>query len=86
MKIIKKITFVLFILVLLGFGAGIYVLKVVGNQEVGNKIVGFSVLVSVFIVVPLFLFVRLQGKKLKDYTLTKDNIERWREELDKRKN
>lgn len=86
MSVLKKIALLLFILVILGFLTGIYFIAVADNELVGNKFVGFSILVSVFILVPIFLYIRFKGKKLKDYTLTKDNIERWREELNKRQN
>lgn len=83
MKAIKIITGILFTLVLIAMGVGYYFLQFQENELVGNKIIGFSTLVLVFIVMPLFLYFRLQGKKLKDYTLTPDNIERWRKQLDK---
>ncbi|HLS30618.1 MAG TPA: hypothetical protein VK021_07155 [Flavobacteriaceae bacterium] len=82
MKIIKKITSILFILVLIGFGIGFYFLQFTEQELLGNRFVGFSVLIAVFIVVPLFLVIRLRGKKLKDYTLTQDNIKKWRKRLD----
>jgi len=82
MKIIKKINLILCILILLGLGVGLYILQFTDDTQLGNKFIGFSVLITVFILVPLFLFVRLRGKKLKDYTLTPENIKKWREKLD----
>lgn len=81
-KIIKKITLILFVLVLIGLSVGFYFLKFTEQELLGNRFIGFSILIAVFILVPLFLFIRLRGKKLKDYTLTPDNIKRWRKRLD----
>lgn len=77
MKILKKITLILFILIILGLITGIILLKFTSDNEiVANKIIGFSVLIAVFVVVPIFLYIRLKGKKLKDYTLTPENIKK----------
>lgn len=84
MKIIKIITAVLFFAVIIALGVGYYFVEFDENPNIGNKIIGFSVLVLVFIVIPFFLYIRLKGKKLKDYTLTPENIEKWRKEIDKR--
>lgn len=82
MKIIKRITLILFILVMTGLGVGFYFLKFTEQELLANKFIGFSILIAVFIMVPLFLVIRLRGKKLKDYTLTQDNIKKWRKRLD----
>ena len=83
MKILKKITFILFILIVLGLITGIIMLKFISDYEnIANKIIGFSILIAVFIVVPLFLYIRLKGKKLKDYTLTPENIKKWRDKME----
>lgn len=77
----NKLLTILFILFIFGLGTGIFVLKGLEDEILGNRIIGFSVVGGVFILMPLFLYKRLKGKKLKDYTLTKDNIDRWRDEL-----
>ena len=83
MKILKKITLILFILIILGLITGIILLKFTSDNEiVANKIIGFSVLIAVFVVVPIFLYIRLKGKKLKDYTLTPENIKKWRDKME----
>lgn len=84
MKVLKIVTAVLFFAVIVALGVGYYFVEFNENPAVGNKVIGFSVLVLVFIVIPLFLYFRLKGKKLKDYTLTPENIEKWRKEIDKR--
>ncbi len=52
--------------------------KSFGDSLLGNRIIGFTVLTSAFIFMPLFLVHRWKGKKLKDYTLSQDNIEKLR--------
>ena len=51
------------------------------KSEIGDKIIGFSVLIGVFIFMPLFLYDRWNGKKLKDYTLTEENIQKIKKKL-----
>jgi len=55
------------------------------KSEIGDKIIGFSVLIGVFIFMPLFLYNRWNGKKLKDYTLTKENIKKIKNNLRSKK-
>lgn len=82
-KVIKITNWVLTIAVLLGFATGIYLLNFTDNESVGTKFIGFSIMITIFILTPLFLYLRFKGKKLKDYTLTPENIEKWRNKLDK---
>lgn len=49
------------------------------NREIGDKIIGFSVLISAFLFLPLFLCHRWKGKRLQDYTLTEENLRKMRE-------
>ena len=56
---------------------GFYI-KTFENSNDGNKIVGFTVLTAAFIFMPIFLVHRWKGKKLKDYTLSKENLEKLR--------
>lgn len=64
-----------FILIAAGFALGVY-FKLYGDDLVGERIIGISVLASAFVLMPLFLAHRWKGKRLQDYTLTKENIER----------
>ena len=52
------------------------------KYEIGDKIIGFTVLIGVFIFMPLFLYDRWNGKKLKDYTLTEENIKKIKNQLE----
>jgi len=42
----------------------------------GEKITGISVLLLAFVLLPLFLYYRFRNKNLKDYMLTKENIDK----------
>jgi len=55
------------------------------NLEYSEKLIGFGVLGMFFIVFPLFSYHRWRGKDVKDYLLTKENLDKMRErEGDKR--
>ena len=56
---------------------GFYI-KTFENSNEGNKIIGLTVLTAAFIFMPIFLVHRWKGKKLKDYTLSKENLEKLR--------
>jgi len=61
---------------------GFYI-KTFENSNEGNKIIGFTVLTTAFIFMPIFLVHRWKGKKLKDYTLSKENLEKLRNSYQK---
>jgi hypothetical protein len=61
---------------------GFYI-KTFENSNDGNKIVGFTVLTAAFVFMPIFLVHRWKGKKLKDYTLSKENLEKLRNSYQK---
>jgi len=75
MKLIIKI---LAISILIAVGIGFYYRM---NDEIplGDTIIGIAVLASAFILMPIFLYVRWNGKKLSDYTLTKENMDKMRD-------
>ena len=78
MKIFLKFFFIIQIFsLIIGFYYKTYV-----KYEVGDKIIGFTVLIGVFIFMPLFLYDRWNGKKLKDYTLTEENIKKIKNQLE----
>lgn len=64
-----------FILIAAGFAVGIYY-NLYEDKIVGERIIGISVLASAFVLMPLFLAHRWKGKRLQDYTLTKENMDR----------
>ena len=78
MKIFLKFFFIIQVFSLI---VGFYY-KTYLKYEIGDKIIGFTVLIGVFIFMPLFLYDRWNGKKLKDYTLTEENIKKIKNQLE----
>ena len=74
---------ILFVTLLASLTTGYY-FKNSGDQELGNKIVGITVLAGAFLFMPVFLKQRWQGKKLDDYTLTQKNFDKMRSKQQKK--
>lgn len=74
---------ILFVTLLASLTTGYY-FKNSGDQELGNKIVGITVLAGAFLFMPVFLKQRWQGKKLEDYTLTQKNFDKMRSKQQKK--
>lgn len=74
----KSVIKIIFYLVLAALAVGMFY-HFEGDIKLSEKIIGVAVLVSVFILMPLFLVHRWRGKKLSDYTLTKENLDKMRE-------
>ena len=74
----KYILWICFIIMLGGFGVGFYIKIIETNPELGDKIIGLSVLFSTFIFMPLFLYHRWKGKNIEDYVLDKEKLEEMR--------
>ena len=70
---------VFFLLLLCSLAYGIYH-RTQLNFEIGERIIGFTVLCGAFIFMPLFLYHRWKGKQLKDYTLSEENLKKMRGE------
>lgn len=68
---------ILGILILIAIGVGFY-FRLTGAVLTGDRIIGISVLASAFILMPIFLYVRWKGKRLKDYTLSEENMKKMR--------
>lgn len=51
--------------------------------DYSNKLIGFGVVGLFIIVFPLFSYYRWKDKKLKDYMITKENLEKMRNHEDK---
>ena len=71
---------ILFVFFLISLSYGIYH-KSQLNFEEGERIIGFTVLGGAFIFLPLFLYHRWNGKRLRDYTLSEDNLKKMREKI-----
>lgn len=69
---------ILGISILIAIGVGFY-FRLTGDILTGDRIIGISVLVSAFILMPVFLYVRWKGKRLKDYTLSDENMKKMRD-------
>lgn len=74
MTIIK----ILAILIAIAIGVGFYY-RINDDLLTGDRIIGLAVLASAFILMPLFLYHRWKGKKLKDYTLSDENLKKMRD-------
>ncbi|APS37878.1 MULTISPECIES: hypothetical protein [Salegentibacter] len=69
---------ILGILILIAIGVGFYY-RTFEDVVLGDRIIGIAVLASAFILMPIFLYVRWKGKRLQDYTLTKENMDKMRD-------
>ena len=74
MKPIHIITLIAFIASITSIACGLIL-----DLEYSKKLVGFGVLGLFLIVFPLFSYYRWKGKDVKDYMLTKENLEKMRE-------
>ncbi|NQZ43049.1 MAG: hypothetical protein HRT65_01980 [Flavobacteriaceae bacterium] len=72
-----KLKYLIVLIVLASFGAIIYGFNLDESEvETANKCIGFGTIGLFFVAMPLFLFKESKGKKMKDYMLTKENIEK----------
>ncbi|REE16903.1 hypothetical protein DFQ09_105115 [Winogradskyella pacifica] len=74
MKPIKIITFILFLASFISIVCGLTL-----DLEYSEKLIGFGVLGLFFIVFPLFSYYRWKDKDIKEYMLTKENLDKMRE-------
>ncbi len=63
----NKILKTLFFLIILGLFIG-SIVSFKSTNPIGEKIIGFSVLIGAFIFLPLFLYCAYKDKNLNDYT------------------
>jgi len=64
----------LLIATIAGLCTGFYIKS--ENVATGQLIIGISIVVGFFILMPLFIYHRWKDKNVKDYMLTKENIEK----------
>lgn len=69
---------ILGICILIAIGVGFYY-READQMVLGDRIIGIAVLASSFILLPLFLYHRWKGKRLKDYTLSEENLKKMNE-------
>lgn len=60
-----------------GLGWGHYIKP--EDPETGNLIIGLSIAGLFFVFMPIFIYHRWKNKDVKDYMLTKENIEKMKE-------
>ncbi len=53
-------------------------------EPIAEKLIGFGVIGLFLFVIPLFTYHRWKGRKVKDYMLTKENIEKMRDYQNKK--
>lgn len=79
MKLLGTLTKIVAIIIGITILVGFYIMQVEKDQVLGDRIIGLSVLASVFILLPMFLVLRWRGKKLKDYTLSDENLKKMKD-------
>lgn len=67
---------ILLISVVTGISVGFYVKS--NDEKSGHLIIGASIVVGFFILMPIFIYHRWKDRNVKDYMLTKENIEKMR--------
>jgi len=72
----KYIIIILFIAIAITLGLGIYLNQTEVDVKLGGILIGSSLGTGIFVWMPLFLFYRSKGRKLKDYMLTPENIKK----------
>ena len=70
MKVFLRI---LFSFITISLSSGLYHKNFI-DFNFGERIVGFTVIIAAFIYLPIFLYHRWKGKKLKDYVLSEKNL------------
>jgi len=80
MTTIKYITLILFIASIGSILSGFFL-----DLEYSQKLIGFGVAGLFLVVFPLFSFYRWKDKDVKDYMLTKENLDKMRENQKRKK-
>jgi hypothetical protein len=78
----KALVRILFVSIFVALSYGLYHKSQVDFTS-GNRIIGFTVLVGAFVFLPLFLYHRWNGKQLKDYTLSNENLKKMKESMNR---
>ena len=72
-----KFKYIIVLIVFASFGAIIYGFTIKAeNLFLAHRFIGSGTVGLFLIAMPLFLFKESKGKKMKDYMLTKENIEK----------
>ncbi|WP_340076061.1 hypothetical protein [Leptobacterium sp. I13] len=74
----KRLIQILFIAIVLAIATGYY-FKNNANNATGDIIIGIAVLVTAFILMPLFIYHRSKGKKIQDYMFSQENWDKMKD-------
>jgi membrane protein YdbS with pleckstrin-like domain len=80
----KLIIFIFFILVIT-MCVGFYLKYYSDETLMGDRFIGITILAAILVLMPLFLYHRWKNRKVKDYMLTEDNINKMREFSERKK-
>ncbi len=79
----RTVLIIIFLLIVGLLGFGFYSLT--GDVKTGELCVGLGISGLFFVWMPLFIYHRWKGKSVKDYMLTKENLDKMRQEGEDRK-
>jgi len=79
----KYFLIVLFFAVAISLGIGFYIKA--DDEATGKLIIGLSLMVGFFVLMPSFIYHRWKDKDVKDYMLNKENIMKMHEYQKKKK-
>ena len=68
---------ILSILILIGLIVG-FIIKP-KDELLGDRVIGITILAGAFILMPSFIIYRSRGKKMKDYMLTNENLQKMKD-------
>lgn len=80
MKLLKIITLIAFVASFMSIISGLTL-----DLPYSQKLIGFGVVGLFLVVFPLFSYYRWKGKDPKDYMLTKENLDKMRENQSRKK-
>lgn len=75
---------ILSILILIGLITG-FIIKS-NNELTGDRVIGISILVGAFILMPAFIIYRSKGKSFKNYMLTSENLKKMKDHIEAEEN
>ena len=75
MKIYLRI---FFSLITISLSYGLYHKSFI-DFTLGDRVIGFTVIIAAFMYLPMFLYYHWKGKKLKDYVLSEKNLKKIRD-------
>lgn len=79
----RTVLVIIFILIAVSLAFGIYSMS--EDLKRGELFIGLSVSGLFFVWMPLFIYHRWKNKSVKDYMLTKENLDKMREEGERKK-